>query len=309
MSEELVERSFSVNTPARLKLSNIRGTVDISPGGEDVISISAVMHLNSGNADHTEVDIHQDDDGLVVVETRHDKSNGFLSLIKSCKVDYTVTVPKDCSVELSCVSSKACIQGLEGEFRFNTVSGALEFADLTGLTKAVSVSGAIKGQNLSGILDGGTVSGKIRVMESHIPEMDISSVSGSIVVQTSLIDGPYVFKGVSGNVTMIIPEESGCIAKTKSLSGRLQTSLPITKDRRYGPRGLAEIQGGGPEVVYKSVSGSLKILTSEDDKPQTVHVSSPVGVHHHGKANRIHVLEEIERGELSVDDALDKLNA
>ncbi len=308
MSEEIIERSFSVETPARLKLSNIRGKVDISPGDEDQISVTAVVYLNSGNADHTELDIHQDDDGMVVVETRHDKKNSFLSFFKPCKVDYAVTVPKDCSVELSCVSSKARIQGLEGEFRFNTVSGSLEFADLVGQTKAVSVSGAIKGQNHSGILDGGTVSGKIRVMESQIPEMDISSVSGSIVVQTPLIDGPYVFRGVSGNVTMIVPEDAGCIARTKSVSGRIQTSLPITKDRRYGPRGLAEIQGGGPEVVYKSVSGSLKILISEDDIPQTVHVASPVGVHHHRKANRMGVLEEIERGEISVDDALGKLN-
>lgn len=308
MSEEIFERSFSVETPARLKLSNMRGKVEISPGDKDQISVTAVVYLNSGNADHTEVDFHQDDDGMVVVETRHDKKNGFLSFFKPCKVDYAVTVPKDCSVELSCVSSKARIQGLEGEFRFNTVSGSLEFADLTGQTKAVSVSGAIKGRNLSGILDGGTVSGVIRVMESQILELDISSVSGSIVVQTPLLDGPYVFKGVSGKVTIIVPEDAGCIARTKSVSGRLQTSLPITIDRRSSSRGLVEIQGGGPEVVYKSVSGSLKILTSEEDKPQTVHVASPVGAQHHHKSNHMGVLKETERGEISVDDALDKLN-
>ncbi|MBL6983661.1 MAG: DUF4097 family beta strand repeat protein, partial [Anaerolineales bacterium] len=275
----------------------------------DAISVTAVKHLNSGNADRTEVAIHQWDDGVVVVETRHDKNNGFLSLFKPCKVEYTVTVPKNCSVDLNCVSSKAAIQGLEGKFKFNTVSGALEFGDITGLVKVVSVSGVIKGQNLSGSLEGGSVSGKIRVMESQIPEIEISTVSGNIIVQTPILDGSYIFKGVSGNVTLIVPEDTGCVARTKSVSGRLQTSLPITKDRRYGPRGLAEIQGGGPEVVYKSVSGSLKILTSEDDKPQTIHVASPVGVRHPRKAARMDVLEEIERGELSVDDALEKLNS
>ncbi|MBL6981300.1 MAG: hypothetical protein ISR58_08925, partial [Anaerolineales bacterium] len=55
MSEEIIERSFSVDSPARLKLSNIRGTVNISPGDEDAISVTAVKHLNSGNADRTEV--------------------------------------------------------------------------------------------------------------------------------------------------------------------------------------------------------------------------------------------------------------
>lgn len=308
MSEEIIERSFPVEVPARLKLNNIRGKVIISPGDEETISVTAVKHLNTGNATHTEVDIFQDDDGLVVVETRHDKNISLLSLFKPCKVDYTVTVPKDCSVDLNCVSSKARIRGLEGEFNLNTVSGALEFTDLSGLVKAVSVSGSIRGQNITGSLHGGTVSGKIRMIESQIPEIDISSVSGNMIIQTPLAAGPYTFKGVSGNVTLIVPEDSGCIARTKSVSGRLQTSLPVTKDRRYGPRGLAEIQGGGPEVTYKSVSGSLKILTSEDDKPQTIHTANPVKVRHPTKANRMDVLEEIERGEISVEDALDKLN-
>jgi len=188
LGKEIIERSFPVKAPAFLKLSNIRGSVEIFAGEEDIVSISAVKHLNSGNADHTEVNIHQQDDGKVIIETHQDKHNGFFSILKPCKVDYRVSVPEHCSVELNCVSSKADIQGLVGEFSLNTVSGAIDINQISGPVKVVSVSGPISAKNLAGHLDGGSVSGKIRVMESQLSHIEISTVSGNITVQTPLSD-------------------------------------------------------------------------------------------------------------------------
>jgi hypothetical protein len=96
------------------------------------------------------------------------------------------------------------------------------------------------------------------------------------------------------------------VAHHKSVNGRLKTSLPITKDQRYGSRGLAEIQDGGPEVTCKSVSGSLRIVTSEDEKivEQRATSNRP-----HQTKNQLEILQKIETGELSVEDALNQLNA
>jgi hypothetical protein len=86
----------------------------------------------------------------------------------------------------------------------------------------------------------------------------------------------------------------------------LKTSLPITKDKRYGSRGFAEIQGGGTEVTHKSVSGSLRIVTSENEKivKQPAPPKQPVK-----SKNQLDILQKIESGEISVEDALDQLNA
>lgn len=307
MSEKRIERTFEVGSQAKLKLSNIRGSVDIQPGKDGVIEVSAVKYLNSGNEKDTEIDMDQDNDGQVIVKTTYENSiSNWFGLNKPCKVEYTVHVPENSTIKVNGVSSNISVRGLEGAFDIHSVSGSLNLNGLTGLIKASSVSGSIIGENLSGPLDGDSVSGKIRVMESQIPEAVVKTVSGKAVLQTPLGDGPYLFKSVSGNVILVVPEDAGCVAHHKSISGRLKTSLPITKDQHYGPRRIAEIQGGGSEVTQKSVSGSLRIVTSENEKIVEQH--TPLKRPHRSK-NQLAILQKIESGEISVEEALKELNA
>jgi hypothetical protein len=307
MSQERIERNFEVESPAKLRLSNIRGSVDIQPGDDGYIKVNAVKYLDSGSEKDTEIEIEQDDDGQVIVKTKYDNSiSNWFGPNKPCKVEYSVQVPVKTTVKANGVSSSISVQGMEGDFDIHSVSGSLKLNNLTGSIKANSVSGSIVGENLTGPLDGDSVSGKIRVMESQLPEAVVKTVSGKMVLQTPLGDGPYIFKSVSGNVNFIVPDDTGCVAHHKSISGRLKTSLPITKDQRYGSRGLAEIQGGGIEVTHKSVSGSLRIITFENEKivEQRTTTKPPSQ-----SKDKIEILQKIENGELSVEDALDKLNA
>jgi hypothetical protein len=307
MSQETIERTFKVEDPAKLKVSNVRGQIDIQPGEDGVIVVTAVKHLSSGSNSHTEIKIEQTEDGQVVVKTEYANSVAdWFGLNKPCKVDYSVRVPKNCTVRASGVSSEISICDLDGAFDISSVSGSVKLSDLSGPMKAGTVSGSIKAEKIIGALDANSVSGSIRVLESQIPDALVKTVSGRIVLQTPLADGPYIFKGVSGDVILVVPQDTGCVAHHKSVSGRLKTSLPITKDQRYGSRGLAEIQGGGPEVTYKSVSGSFRIVTSEDEKIVEQHATSN---RPHQAKNQLEILQKIESGELSVEDALNQLNA
>ena len=65
MEQEKIEREFKVSDPAKLKVTNVRGSVHIEPGDMGTIHINAVKHLNSGDAEGTSVEIFQDEDGLV----------------------------------------------------------------------------------------------------------------------------------------------------------------------------------------------------------------------------------------------------
>jgi len=306
MSQETFEQKFDVKEDAKLVLSNIRGSIDIRAGEPGVIEVKAVKHLNSGNQDLTQVIIEQSDN-QVNVKTDYDNSPiKWFGGNKPCKVDYTVRVPTECDLKVSGVSSKIDVSGVDGIMEINSVSGGLSLSNLSGTLKFGVVSGSIQGTNIKGELDANTVSGSIRLIQSQFPSTVMKTVSGSMVVETPLGEGPYMFKGVSGNVTLIVPEETGCIARTKSVSGRLRTSLPVTKDRRYGSRGLAEIQGGGPDVTYKCVSGSLRIVKFEDEKinePKRV-VSPPTD-----PKNHLEILHKIESGDISVEDALEEMDA
>lgn len=307
MSSETIERRFEVGSPARLKLSNIRGRVALSAGEEGVISVTAVKHTDTGSDNRTTILIDQEEDGRVVVKTEYNNpGSNWFGLNKPCKVDYTVVMPKDCEVHASGVSCDISAEGLNGDIDLNTVSGKLALSNLSGKLKVNSVSGSIRSEKLTGELDANAVSGSIQVKESQLSKALVKTVSGSMVLQTPLEEGPYTFSGVSGSATLVVPEGTSCTAHFKSVSGRMRTSLPISQDHRHGSRGWMEIQDGGTEVSYHCVSGSFKIVTSEEETIQEQKtVEEPI----QQPANPMDILKKIESGEISVDEALKELNA
>ena len=114
MSDEIIEKTFQVATPARLIISNVRGSISIQAGEADVIEVKAVKHGNFENGGNV-VEMTQDADGSVRVETRsHESLFGLLS--HPPKVEYTVRVPQGIHLEASCVSSTLYVSSLEGVF-------------------------------------------------------------------------------------------------------------------------------------------------------------------------------------------------
>jgi DUF4097 and DUF4098 domain-containing protein YvlB len=320
MSTETIENTFNVTTPANLKLSNIRGSVTVQTGDEGVISVTALKHLNSGNGDKTTIEMSQGDDGTVSVKTRFpDIALGFLRSSKVCKVDYIARVPKSCSLKLSCVSSDATVEGLEGKQRLSTVSGSMDLNGLTGELDINAVSGDIKGVKLSGPLELDTVSGDVILKDASLPSADCSTVSGDVDIQTSLGDGPYKFNSVSGDVNLIVPADAQCSATVSSISGSVVSKLPKTSEIRKAGTHRVEIQGGGARVKLNSVSGDLRIGPSKDVKIEAQTVESEVEPQvepleepqeeSSPKPTRADILDKIERGEISVEEGIEALRS
>jgi len=303
MSQETLEGSFEVAAPARLKLSNISGSVDIQPGDEGVILVTAVKHLDSGDPKRTEIRMEQAEDGSVSVETYFNTGIWeFSRLSKPCKVDYVVRTPRGCSLRVSCVSSTTAIQGLEGDLKISSVSGSLSLSELSGDLKVNTVSGDVSGEMLSGPLRLETVSGDVHLNAANLPSVDGSTVSGDISIQTPLADGPYRFNSVSGDVQLVVPGDTRCTARLTSLSGNIRTSLPATRQRRNGAR-VVEIQGGGAKIHLSSVSGDLRIRLPEGE---TLVETPPIEP---ASTPRSNILESLERGEITVEEALKALRA
>ena len=261
MLQEMIEERFDVTTPTCLTVANIRGSVDVQPGDDGVVTVTAVKHLETGDSERTEIKIRQREDGSVTVKTVFEKSGWRLFGHRHpCKVDYTVRVPRNCVLQARCVSSRALVQGLEGEFDVKTVSGRMTLKDLSGKIKATSVSGRILGERLFGPTEFTSVSGKVSLTESHLPVVTGSSVSGDLVLETPLDEGPYRFKTTSGDLKLILPPDARCTVGFNSISGRLKTSLPTTRSQWRRHKWQAELQGGGPEVRFSSVSGDFSVM-------------------------------------------------
>lgn len=321
MSDETIKNTFQVTAPARLSISNIRGSVVVQPGDPGVIEVVAVKHGNFDSGRYT-VEMNQASDGSVRIETRSDDS--FISFLSHPpKVDYSLRVPQGIHLDTSCVSSSLDISNLEGTFKCKTVSGDVQLANLTGPFKLNTVSGDISGSHLTGVLELGTVSGRVRLLESAFPTAEGSAVSGDLTLQTPLSDGPYQFSSVSGSVRLVVPADTHCNAELNSVSGSIRSSLPVTTVHYGHGSKVTQISGGGTSVRLKSVSGNLSFevegvpatqvqptsSSTEPIPPASPPLESPIpptpsSPPPPAPLSTAEILQRIERGELTVDEAI-----
>jgi hypothetical protein len=117
------------------------------------------------------------------------------------------------------------------------------------------------------------------------------------MLETALGAGPYDVSSVSGDIGFLVPPATACEMELRTLSGDLATDLAVTSRSRSRGRQVLEINGGGVEVAVNSVSGSLTIMCALDD----------AALQRESPASRQEILERVERGELSVAEALHQL--
>ncbi|MGE5123787.1 MAG: DUF4097 family beta strand repeat-containing protein [Acidobacteriaceae bacterium] len=314
MSDETIKNTFQVTAPARVSVSNIRGSIVVEPGDPGIVEVTAVKHGSFDNGRYS-VEMTQDSDGSVHIETHSNESLlGFLSYPP--KVEYALRVPQEVQLNTSSVSSTLQVSGLQGVFKFKAVSGDMQLADLSGPLKLSTVSGEISGTRLSGVLDLSTVSGKVRLQESSFPSAEASTVSGDLILQTSITDGPYKFGSVSGSVHMLVPPDTHCNAELNSVSGNIRSSLPATATRMGHGLKVTQILGGGAEVRLKSVSGNLSFelegvpatpvqtASAASDTPAPPVPPVPPSPSPQASLSTAEILQRIERGELTVDEAI-----
>ena len=61
-----------------------------------------------------------------------------------CRVDYTVSAPRNCALKVNGVSNDASAEGFEGEADFHSVSGEITLKNMKGPIKISTVSGKLE---------------------------------------------------------------------------------------------------------------------------------------------------------------------
>jgi hypothetical protein len=303
MSDNIFEQTFQVTGQARLEVGNIRGSVDVRTGEEGVVRVKATKQSATGDEKSTLIEIKQEDDGTVKAVTRYpDGGWSFLFGSQPCEVDYVVTAPRQCSLNLNGVSNTVFIEGFEGDMSVNSVSGDISLHDLKGRLRIRCVSGDADAERIAGNLEVETVSGNVHLKESCVGIVKGGTVSGDIRIRTELAEGPYNFKSVSGNVTLIAPANTRCTAELHSVSGDLTTAFPVSGSTRNPGNKTITIQGGGTAISMHSVSGNLSLISDEEIPSATFPERT------NSTVDRKAVLEQVERGELTVEEALSRLH-
>lgn len=332
-SQERTEQRFDVGSGSELSVSNVSGRIAVKADEGSEIAVRYIKHGAGRARENTEVQIERSGK-RVTVQTRSLQA-GLINFGRSSPVEYEITVPRDCSARLHAVSADVTLEGPRAETGVQTVSGDVKISNVAGDITVTTVSGDLAASELSGTLVARTTSGDATVANSRLRRWSISTVSGDFTLDTPLNrDEHCTAKTVSGDLQLLVPADTGATVQLRSISGSVSCELPaeIIKSGRRHWQG--RINGGGGHVEMNSVSGDLRIrrtgqpgptdeespewqaagdstdwrpeppepLAANDSRPPT---SGSTDDDESGDLSD--VLAAVERGELSIEDALARL--
>ena len=246
---------------------------------------------------------------------------------RSESVDLEVEVPHGASVKVDSQSGDIEALDLSGAKSFRTASGEIELHRLAGSAEVETVSGDLRIEGAAPIeVRAKTVSGDIEIRVPVVKRLDLGTTSGDAVLDAELRgEGPFAVRTISGDVTVV--GRSGFRVEAESITGDLSSELPAKRESQPG-RKILIVGRPGPTLTFRSVSGDFLVTEprqaaqalQEDPMPhqdaapaettnRTETQGGAEGADGAGDADarRLDILRQLERGEISVAEAGDRL--
>jgi DUF4097 and DUF4098 domain-containing protein YvlB len=270
-----------IGRDGRFSLANVDGSIVVTGGSGDEVSIEAVKQARGNQQDLNAVDINVDARaGHVDVQTRYRSRNVRIA------VSYTVTVPTSTSVELKSISGDVRVTDVQGSVRVESISGNVTTSGTPRLELARSISGDVDlaGSGDEGVLTASSVSGSVRAKGFKARSLEANTVSGDIVLTDLICDrvgvqsisgnvefsgsfnrnGRYDFNSHSGDVRLGLTDSTGFEFSANTFSGSVRSDLPLTFDGtgdRGGRRGRQSFGGRAMRATFGDGSAVLSIRT------------------------------------------------
>jgi hypothetical protein len=215
------------------------------------------------------------------------------------------SVPPTAEIRHDTVNADARVTGLHGVQSYTSISGDLVLSDVGGTIHARSVSGVVSLRGDAPIrLQAGSVSGDVSLLAPRFDELQVTTVSGDVDVEGRLAPvAAHRVETTSGDLTLGLI--GGLAIEVRGLSTDLISALP---HRSEGSRDRRRYVFGTPgaELLFSSLSGDVTVGTARritDAAPQ------PHPAHPTDEQRRLEILHALERGEIDVDEAAQRIGA
>ena len=139
----------------------------------------------------------------------------------------------------------------------NLPSALVSMLKITTVSADINILNAPAGVNVSEIE---TVSGNVKIKNSSLKKLEIETVSGNIDAAISLSDYDIEIESVSGEISLKLPEKESFLMSFESVSGKLNTSIPLTSkggSYAYGAQGQGS---NNSRIDIETTSGDLELL-------------------------------------------------
>lgn len=291
---ERFSKTSRVGRTGALDLSNVAGDITVTGGSGDEIRIEAIKRARSRSGEDAkqlldELRIDVIETGTrVEVRTQYPRNRRNYS----GSVDYTITMPSGGSATLRSVSGNVRVTNVKGELRAESVSGDMVTSGATRLSLVKTVSGDIEVTDAAadGEVTVSTVSGDLTARGLKARAVDLSSVSGDVILTSVTTDraivktvsggveysgpltrnGRYEMTAHSGTIRLMVSETSGFEVEATTFNGDVRSDFPLTlrfgtDDQDGGRRGRSNRSirgsfGDASAIVHlKSFSGDIVI--------------------------------------------------
>lgn len=224
-------RTFQIMEHARLVINNGSGAVTIRRGNEGVISVAATKRASGIGIDPERMQINYNQYG----DTLDISSHMIWSFLQFGlrTVDFEITVPPSCDVQLQNGGGAVTVQDTRGVIRVRTGGGNIEARNLDGQIEMKTGGGRIEASNLQGLIAMKTGGGRI----------EAQNLEGNIAMKTG--GSKIIMSNVRGQLT------------ASTGGGRVEVSQSAL-------RGESSVTTGGGKIIYDGsldTQGSYKFQT------------------------------------------------
>ena len=253
------------------------------------------------------------------VEIRQNEKIGFNLFGRGESVDFEVEVPHGATVRIDSQSGEVEANDLSGAKSIRSASGEVALHRLAGPTDVETVSGDVELEGAAPLdLKVKTVSGDIEVRLPQLRRLDMGTTSGDMHIDAELKgEGPYAIRTISGDVLVV--GRGGFRVEAQSITGDLTSDLPSKIESGPGRR-LMTVGRPGPTLSFRSVSGDFHVAEprqaaaklqetamTSDHTPEASASEPAASAGGDPEAKRLEILRQLERGEISVAEAGDRL--
>ena len=258
-------RTFQIMEHARLVINNGSGAVAIRRGNEGMISVAATKRASGIGIDPERMQINYNQQGdMLDISSHMDWS--FLQFGLRA-VDFEITVPSSCDIQLQNGSGRVAVQETSGVIRVRTGGGRIEASNLQGQIMMKTGGGLIEASNLQGQLElrsGGsrimlenargqltaqTGGGRIEVSQAALSgESSVGTGGGSITFNGSLDAlGSYKFQTGGGSITIGLPADAAFSLDARTGGGGVHNEFG-GNEVGSGPRAPLRLKTGGGTI-------------------------------------------------------------
>jgi hypothetical protein len=308
----------SVGERGRVSLKVTSGDVrvrGISGGDAHIRATFEISALSDAEADRiyeaVQLRVQRGNSELSVEDQEGTQSIGsVIGRIFGAGGQYDLTVeadlPSAAQVELTAVSADVDVTDLRGEQRYRTVSGDLSVTNGGGAIRLESVSGdaTVRADEPLSIQSQG-VSGDLNITATTLRSLRANTVSGDVELEAQLeASGDFRVETVSGDLAVGLVGDA--TFEIHGISTDVSSELDHRLEGQVDRRRLI-IGGGGPRLVFNSMSGDVDVRRPRRIGARPVPSAPVAEATAAEKQSQLDVLRALERGEIDVDEATRRL--